>query len=176
MDLSRTIASTLLVAAAFLLCFGCTLPVGPSLDCANASGNVELAICSYKTLTKLDEKINARYLSEVSQLSAPAQSEVRDNQQQWLTYVRKVCDAASNAGVEAIASCIHANYDDRYKHLGVRVIGGRKFYFVQNAIVRPVTAADKGQTQYPGLIKFEIAYQQIDDPVTALEKSINERN
>ncbi len=111
-----------------------------SFDCQKASTEQEKAICTNAKLSKLDEELVAAYDKVRTALSPAGAAEVREDQRQWLTWLRQVC---RNWGDRApdIADCLTDEYEKRLTTLtaGNTRLGGMVFFPRLKVTTRPNT-------------------------------------
>jgi uncharacterized protein YecT (DUF1311 family) len=101
---NRSCRVPILYALALLL-----LPIsvmGASFDCEKSHTFVEKAICSSKSLSKMDDKLAEAYNKTLEVAFAP--DELREEQQNWLTNERNVCQDDA---------CLERAYKQRLKSL-----------------------------------------------------------
>ncbi|MDR0620278.1 MAG: hypothetical protein LBJ61_00105 [Deltaproteobacteria bacterium] len=113
------IVGTFLFASAllfFILCFGefTSLSADPSFDCSKSVNSVEITICDFYYLSRLDSVMAELYF-EATQYNLSMRTFIRDNQRAWLNHRNAYC--FSPEVNTSLVACLGKLYADRIEYL-----------------------------------------------------------
>ncbi len=149
-------------------CFAVGSLHAASFNCAKAATPQEKAICSNKALSAQDSEMAVIYHRALAQVSASAKEQVRHDQQQWLSWLATICNAASSKDVSVLAQCMTAPYRDRIDFFknAVSVKDGVLFYARSNYLAGKddPQLLNSPSPQFRGWGTLAITWYVADDP------------
>lgn len=144
-----------------------------SFDCAKAFTVQEKAICADAKLSKLDEDTAAAYRGLLAQLTPAAVSEVRQDQREWLVWLRRTCPEQNGSG-RTIGICLTNKYSARLYQLrnGFQRAGGTTFFPRLKVLTAPNKEERLPGAFYPAFGVGWFSWPEIDRP-TPQQKAWN---
>ncbi|MBV6753958.1 DUF3298 domain-containing protein [Pseudomonas chlororaphis] len=152
--------------ALVMACLIPTIASAASFDCDVAHSPLEKAVCADPALSTLDSSIATSYNAALQRLSSDGQTILRDEQRQWLQFVRDICFTPQDAS--EVGFCLTKRYTDRLKDLSTAAVTIGPYLFSRSDYFS-ATTLDKAGRPY----EIHAGAPRIDAPLSPAIASWN---